>query len=268
MAFDRGSVVLAGRRLNLVREHGGRVGRIVLAAPPDNAFDLEMQEELSRALDTLEAWPQLSALVMEGERDFSVGFLPSYLRPPYVELLLERHGVILRRLAALEAVRIFSLRGRCYGAGFELALLGHVLVADATAKFALPESNVAAFAPAGVALLAGRIGQTRADEWLLSGRVVLGDEAHAAGLVTTFAGGWDTVETAANRYLEQMVLARPVPAIRALAHALSMPQRDRLERLLPGLERLFDERIAGSADHDEGLAAALRGRPPRWPTAG
>ncbi len=264
MAFDRGTVVLSGTRLNVVEEHGGRVARIVFSSPTENTLDLDALEQLGNALDTLATWPNLSGLVLDGGRDFSTGFAPSFLRPPYVEMLLDRHASVLRKLAALEAVRIAQVRGRCFGAGLELALLCHVIVADGTAKFAFPEAALGSFAPAGVALLEERIGRTRAHEWLLSARVVLGDEALAAGLVTTYAGGWDNADTATERHLAQYVLSRPTQATRALARALSVKPYDTLVRLQPLLDKLYRERIAGSADHDEALSAALRGRPPRW----
>lgn len=263
---DQGTVVLPGSRLRLVEEHEGRVARLLLDHPPDNAFDVTLAMEFLTALEAVERWPRLSCLILEGsERDFSTGLSLSHRRMPYLDVLMTNHLASCRKLLALPALRIAVIRGRCFGAGLELALCCHELLCDATAKFAFPELSVAAFAPVGSLLLRDRIGQTRADDWILSGRTIAGDEALAAGLVTGYAAGWDGVDTLLERHLEQQVLTRPVSTLRTQARVLSYRAIDTLERFLPDTERQFREQVAGSKNHDEGIAAALRGRPARWP---
>lgn len=262
--MDRGTVVVPGSRLSVLEEHDGRVARLVFDHAPDNALDVTLVDELLVAVDALERWPELSCVVLEGKRDFGTGFALSHRRMPYLDLLLTSYLAACRKLVSLEAVRIALVRGRCFGAGFELALLCHTILADATARFAFPDLSLGAFAPVGSLLLPDRIGVTKAEDWLLSGRTVPGDEALAAGLLTGFAAGWDNLDTMGARHVEQQVLARPTGAVRALARALSLDRRERLERDLPETERLFRERVAGARDHDEGVSAALRGRPPRW----
>jgi cyclohexa-1,5-dienecarbonyl-CoA hydratase len=251
--------------VHLREEHGGRVARIVFANPPDNAFDIPLLEELHRALDALERWPLLACVVLEGAGlDFSTGLSLSQRRMPYVELLLPSLHAAARKLAALDVLQIALVRGRCFGAGLELSLLAHVLLADATAKFAFPELSFGAFPTLGPLLLPDRLGAARAEEWLLSGRTVPVEEALAAGLVTAFAGGWDSLETLSLRYLEQQVLARSTPSLKSLVRALGVRRRALLENELPELERLYFQRIAATKDAEEGLSAALRRRAPKW----
>jgi enoyl-CoA hydratase len=264
MTMDRGTVVVSGSRVQLVEEAGGRVARLVLSSPPDNSIDVSMSMELLSALDALERWPRLSCLLVEGsQRDFSAGFNLSHRRMPFLDALLANHHAVCRKMLELKAIRIAVVRGRCLGAGLELALCCHEVLADATARFGLPDATLGAFPTVGGLLLRDRIGQGRADEWILSARTVPADEALAAGLVTAFAAGWDGVDALVERRI-QRELSRPVEATRELARVLSLPASDTVARFLPEVERAFRAHVMGSRDHDEGVSAALRGRPPRW----
>ena len=262
---EPGTDVRAAPRVVVREEHDGRVARLVLSNPPDNAVDVTLADELFRTLDALERWPALACVVLEGEGShFSSGLALGHRRPPYGDELVRSFLAAARKLAALEVVQLACVRGRCFGAGFELALLTHFILADHTAKFALPDASLGALPLLGPLLLPARVGTTRAEEWLFTGRTIEADEAVATGLVTACAHGWDTLETLTNRHLAQAVLGRPTGALKAMARALSLPRIERLERDLPELERLFRERIALSPDYGEGLSAALRGRAPRW----
>lgn len=251
-------------RLELREEHGGRIVRVILRAPPDNALDLDLLNELTSALDALARAPDLCCLVLEsGTRDFSTGLDPSQRRLPYVELLLPALHGVARRLASLEALIVTRVRGRCLGAGLELALLSNAILCDATAKFGLPDLTQGLFSPLGALLLPSRLGRTRAEEWLLSGLTIDGEGAHAAGLAQEFAGGWDDLDSMTERWLQRIVLARPPAALKVHARASRLHLDALLARPLDELEQLYLTRIAPSAEADEALAAAGRRRPSR-----
>ncbi len=252
-------------RVELHEEHDGRIARIVLANAPDNAIDVTLANELCAALDAIERWPNLVCVLLEGEgTSFSSGLSLGHRRPPIGGELIRSFLAAAQKLSTLEAVQMALVRGPCFGAGLDLALLAHVVLADSTAKFGTADLSLAAIPLLTPLLLPERIGWTRAEEWMLSGRVIAVEEALAAGLVSGSSSGWETLDTLAERYLRATVLFRPTTALRTFVHALSLPRRERLEHDLPEIQRLFEERIATSDNYAEGLSAALHGRPPCW----
>lgn len=252
-------------RVRVLDQHGGRLARLILDSPAGNALDLSVLNELSAALDVLHGWPHLVCVVLEGAgRDFSSGFSIPQRRAPYVELLLPSFHACVRRLAALPALIVAKVRGRCEGAGLELALLANAVLCDQTARFGFPDLAQGVFPPLGSLLLPDRIGRARAEQWLLTGRAVEPDEALSSGLVTACAGGWDNVDSLLASYLETHVLSRSNVALRALTGALRLPLERHLAGDLTRLEERYLRVVAPSRDAEEGLSAALHGRPPRW----
>lgn len=245
--------------------HDGRVARLVLRSPPENALDITLLRDLGAALERLSTKPGLACVVLEGDGiDFSTGLLLGQRRRPYVELLLENLHGVARRLAAIPALTVAKVKGRCHGAGFELALLCDIVVNDQTARFAFPELSIGAIPTIAPAILPARLGVARAHELVLSGRTIPGDEALAAGLATEVAGGWDDVESLVQKIVEKQVLPRSTVALRAQAIAFRRPLVDLLSRTLDESERHYLEEVALTKDADEGVTAALRRRTPKW----
>jgi len=251
--------------IRLSEEHGGRVARLVLEAPPDQALTIALLQELESALDALGRWPDLACLVVEGTaRDFCTGLAPAQRRRPYAAMLLRAWHSVARRLASLEAVRVAKVRGRCLGAGCELALLCHQVWADRTGKMGFPEISIGAFPTVAPLLLAARTGETRAAELMLSGREIDAAEAQGLGLANACASGWEDLDALSARLLERDVLSRSTVALRAMVRAMRPPAFERLEDDLLDAEKLYLSRVTPSQDAEEGLSAALHRRTPVW----
>lgn len=251
--------------LKVVETQDGRVARIMLDAPPDNALDVTVLTEFVRVLDAVATWPNLACVIFEAKgRDFSSGLSLVQRRPPYIEVLLPALHVAARKLASLEAVLVSLVRGRCFGAAFELTLLSHAVIGDGTTKFSLPELSLGTFPPLASLLLPERIGRARAEELLLSGRTLDHEEALSCNLLTACAGGWENLETLADGWVQKNVLSRSNVALRALHRATRRPFAERLGRDLAELEELYLRHIATSRDAREGVDAALHRREPRW----
>lgn len=249
----------------LREEHEGRVARVTLSAPPENTLDVTLLVELGRTLAALEASPAIACVVLDAAGpDFSTGLALGQRRAPYVEILLSHLHAAARRLASLDTLVLAKVRGRCTGAALELALLSHAILADGTARFGFPDLALGSFSPLAAVLLPDRIGRTRANELQLSGRTLAPDEATALGLVAEHAGGWDDLDSLGRRWIERHVLPRSTVALRAFARASRVHLPALLGARLDELEKLHLETVARAADAEEGISAALRGRPPRW----
>lgn len=84
----------------------------------------------------------------------------------------------------LPVVLVGLIQGDALGGGFECALSCGVLVAERQARFGMPEILFNMFPGMGAySLLSRRIGQIKAEEMILSGKIYSAEELHALGLV-------------------------------------------------------------------------------------
>jgi enoyl-CoA hydratase/carnithine racemase len=159
--------------------------------------------ELVAALRTLGAEPRLRVLVFRGagERAFIGGADIAEM----ATLTPDTAADFIRALAGLcEAVRalpvpvIARLAGWCLGGGLEVAAACDLRLADATARFGMPEVKVGIPSVIHAALLPRLIGQARAEWLLLTGETIDAARAEAWGLVHEgcAAGGLDALVNA------------------------------------------------------------------------
>jgi enoyl-CoA hydratase/carnithine racemase len=253
---------LAMSNLDVREEHGGRLARLVLRSPPENALDIPLLESLRGAVDGLERLPSLCCVVIEGDgRDFSTGLASGHRRPPWGELLLSQWHATARRLASLDVVLVARVHGRCFGAGAELALLCDAVLTNGAAKFSFPDLSIGTFSPLASVLLPWKIGPSRATELLLSARTLEADEARSLGLSTATAGGWDDLDSLVAQFLSKHVLSRDTAAVRTQARALHQPLVPLLGAHLDELEQLAATRLESLAE--DVVEVAVRPRRPR-----
>jgi enoyl-CoA hydratase/carnithine racemase len=127
---------------------GGAVAHVVLDRPEAlNAISTAFAGELADAFSRLAADDDLRAVVMSSDdpRAFCVG-ADLKERNEFTDAQLRAQRVVYRRMAAaLLAVPVpvvAAVAGYALGGGLELALLGDVVVADASAVVGLPEVSV------------------------------------------------------------------------------------------------------------------------------
>ena len=173
-------------------ERRADIGRITLARREQrNAIDGAMAETLFAALQTLESDNQVRVVHITADGDdFSVGAdLEAMGR------LLGQSGDAQRQdaeslgrvyLAARALMKpvVCSIRGRALGIGAGLALACDVVLAHQDAEIGFPEVRMG-FVPAIVLTMLRRtVGEKRAADLVLSGRIINAEEAGAIGLVS------------------------------------------------------------------------------------
>ncbi len=151
-----------------------------------NALNLEMVRSLVKALDELEADPDIKVVVLTGtERAFSVGAdikEMSSLELP--EVYLRGHRQLWDRVRRFKKPIIAAVSGYCLGGGFELAMSCDMIVASDDARFGQPEINVALIpGEGGTQRIARAAGRLIAMELILTGRFITAREAYMRGLV-------------------------------------------------------------------------------------
>jgi enoyl-CoA hydratase len=165
------------------------VARLTLERPEAlNALSREVAAALEEALERLVRAAEASVVVLAGRgRAFCAGndiAEMQTLAPAEAEALSSRWARILDRFARLPQVTIAAIRGHALGGGCMLAAAQDLRVAEASARFGLPEVGLGFNPSYGIARLLDVVGGAHARDLLLTARRIDAAEALRMGLVT------------------------------------------------------------------------------------
>lgn len=241
----------AGAGIRLERTPDGARADLSIERPPVNVLDPAALAALAAAIESA---PPARLLVLTGlPRAFCAG-VDVAAHAPEPAAIEEMLGAMRRVLVALvdsPAVTLAAVSGACLGGGAELAAACDLVLVAEDARVGFPEIRLACFPPGGAVLLPLKVGEARAAEWILTGTIVSGREAAAAGFAARAvdpARMSGEIERLAGRLLE----ASPA----ALSAALGLVRQGRREALATRLAAAEDayRTLAGSGD----LARAVR----------
>jgi cyclohexa-1,5-dienecarbonyl-CoA hydratase len=243
-------------------ERDGRLLRLRLNRPKANVLDAAMNAGLDAALMEHGAKPGLLGILIGAEGPhFSFGAaIEEHLPGQCAAMLASFHRLILRVLGSPVPV-LMAVRGQCLGGGLELVSAGHLIFASPDAKLGQPEIQIGVFAPAASCLLPERIGRTAAEDLLISGRAISGEEAFRMGLVTEIAAD---PEAAALAYFDKHLAPKSASSVRFAVRAAREALVRRVTARLAEVERLYLDELMCTRDAVEGLEAFLAKRPAQW----
>lgn len=167
----------------------GPVARLTLERPQArNALSRAMADALEAALARLATVDEIRVVVVAGRgRSFCAGAdiaeMPT-LAPAEAEAVSGRWQHIMDGFAALPQVTIAAVQGHALGGGLMLAIAQDLRVAEASARFGLPEVTLGFNPGYGIARLLDIAGGAHARDLMLTARIVDAAEAHRMGLVT------------------------------------------------------------------------------------
>lgn len=230
-----------------------------------NALSGEMLLELGLAIDLVEADVGVRALVVSGAgRGFCAGAdLAGFAELD--EAFSGREAAlagqdVMSSLAALPIPTVAALHGFAVGGGLELALACDLRVAAPGTRLGLPETTRGLIPGyGGTQRLPRLIGEARALDLILTGRLVPAEEALSLGLVSRLAD--DPVEAAAE-LARGMLRSAPVAlglAKEAVVRGMdgTLPQGLEVEADLFGL-------VVTTEDRAEGVRSFLEKRDPEF----
>jgi cyclohexa-1,5-dienecarbonyl-CoA hydratase len=251
--------------LKIERREQGRVLHLLLDAPKGNVLDERMTRAIAAALETHGADPALRAIVFEGAGpNFCFGAsVAEHTRERAASMLRTFHALFCQ-LSALAVPTCAIVRGACLGGGLELAAWCTWIFAAPDAQLGQPEIKLAVFPPMASLLLPWRLGAGRALDLCVSGRTIDATRAHAIGLVHEVAAD---PAAACARFVAANLLPRSGPSLRLAERAARLELSARLAGTLPALERLYLDELMATPDANEGIAAFLEKRAPRWENA-
>jgi methylglutaconyl-CoA hydratase len=256
---------------HLSRSDDGTVATVTLARPDShNALNSELIEELTRCFEEISDDEGVRVVVLAGEgRSFCAGADIAYMRET-ADFSYEENLEDARRLAMMfwtidECPKpvVVKVQGAAMGGGAGLVAVADVAVVDAQARFAFSEVRLG-IAPASIApFVVRKIGVSHARSLFLTGERFEADRAREIGLAHEVVSG-DELDAAVEEKVQALLSGG------ALAQATIKALLRRLETTepmeAPGLTSRVISELRTGEEGQEGLAAFLEKREPRWRT--
>lgn len=229
-----------------------------------NAMTARMYDDLYRICDTVDADHDVRAMVLTGAgSSFVAGAdIAEFLtfESGAEGLAYEKRQLRnINRLAAVTVPTVAAVQGFAVGGGMSIASVCDIRICTPDARFGYPTARTIGncLAVQGYALLMSLIGEARTKDLLIRARLMHADEALQAGYVSEVVDPKDLsarAEGMAARVLDNAPLS---------IFAAKESIRRLRDRNLPSTADLV-ERVYGSADFREGVAAFVDKRKPRW----
>jgi enoyl-CoA hydratase/carnithine racemase len=249
----------------ITTERTGPVATLWLdRADKRNAMDGTMMTELAAALDVVGADRSVGVVVLRGRGSvFSSGIDHTLLtevfgstqKTPFLHL---HHGLqdVFHRLTRLHQPVIAALHGTCVGMACELALAADIRIASEDCVMGLPEIAFGIVPDVGgTTRLIRAIGEPRARELVLTGRLIRAQTAERYGLVHEVVATGEALTARATELAEQ--LARHSGTALGLAKALVTASADADTTTSYRLEGLVQQTLLGQPDLMTRFPAAI-----------
>ncbi len=246
-------------------QRDGAVGVVTLNRPAKrNALDLAMRAAIAEAVASLDADPDVRALVVTGgDAVFAAGADLNLLVDKGAQDVAEIDlGRCWAPVANCRKPIIAAVSGYALGAGCELALMCDFIIADPTAAFGQPELAVGIMPGAGgTQRLVRTVGKQVASLLLLTGELLAAERAFQLGLVAELAAKGEALRRALD--LARKATRMPPKAVAATRRVLRQGADLPLEAAL-ALENREFLLLFDTADKTEGMRAFLEKRKPRF----
>lgn len=252
----------------LLLDISGQTADITLNRPDKrNAVSATMIAELQTALDEVEKSHARVGIITGAGKAFCAGMdlemlaAISQQSPAENQEDSRRMAKMLRRLWSFPRPLIAAVNGAALAGGCGIATLCDFTLATPEAKFGYTEVKIG-FLPAIVSVfLTRQIGEKKARDLLLTGRIVEAAEAKELGLVNEITPA-EKLLARARELAEVLIAASPGSLSRAkrlMTSAAAAAVDHDLERAI-----LENARIRCTPDFKEGLASFLEKRKPVW----
>ncbi len=229
-----------------------------------NALRTGMLREIADALAAVSDDDGIGCVVISGsQRVFAAGAdVAEMAKMSMTEMLDDPRPELWRRIQLFPKPLIAAVNGHALGGGCELALHCDLIIAGRNARFGQPEIKLGIIPGAGgIQRLARRVGRSLASQMVLTGEPIDASTALRAGLISEICEVELTLERALA--VARDIASRPPLAVLQAKQALRLADEMPLSAALE-FERKAFVLLAGTEDRNEGLAAFLEKRAPRF----
>jgi len=248
--------------------YDGGTATITLNRPEKrNAISFELIDDLLHALDEVAKSDAIVLIVTGAGKAFCSGLdldnLKALLGSSPEQNLQDSQTMVqlFRSLYEFPKVTIAAVNGAAIAGGTGLALLCDFTLAAPDAKFGYTEVRIG-FVPAIVStFLLRQVGEKRARDLLLTGRIFGAEEAARMGLVSEIVPAENLMARA--RELAALLMENSSASLRATKQLLTDHARAELDAQIEAAVR-ENAAIRTTADFREGILSFLEKRKPVW----
>lgn len=230
-----------------------------------NAFNNELMDELTSALDRFDSDEKIGCIVITGSlKAFAAGAdikemrEKSYMDAYYSDFITKNW----ERAANTRTPVIAAVNGYALGGGCELAMMCDFILAGDKAKFGQPEITIGVSPGAGGTQRLTRFaGKSKAMEMCLTGRMMGAKEAESCGLVSRIVPADELVEEA--KTVARKIASMPRAAAMMTKEMVNTAYETTLSQGVIFERRLFHSLFA-TEDQKEGMEAFVEKRSPHF----
>lgn len=249
---------------DLLQSHlSGRVLRLVLNRPEKrNALNAALCRELVDAVSRGNRDPHVGVIVIAGSGEcFCAGMDIGEVQEIRPETIGNVHEQLFTMSARLSKPLIAEVNGPAYGGGVGLVANCHIVIASERAKFGLTEIRLGLWPFLVFRAVSVALGERRAVELALTGRIFDVQEAKQMGLVQEVS---DDLPKRVAELAAQLAEGSPS----AIRSGLNFVQEARgKDWEMAGLiARRVREEVFQTGDFHEGIRAFREKRKPKWPS--
>ena len=252
---------------NVLIEKNGKIGIVTVNRPQQmNSMNSLTRSELAEAFNLLENDKDIAVILLtgsEGKAFIAGADIKEFLNQTIeTEKQLEEDWIVTTIISNLKKPVIAVIDGFCLGGGLELAMSCDLRIASDRSKLGQPEINIGIIPGAGgTQRLTRLIGEGRAMEMILTGRMITAEEAFSYGIINFVYDSDDLMDEAiqiANTIGEKSKYAveRAKKSVKAVSE---MNLKDGLK-----LEREMFIECLNSEDGEEGITAFIEKRKPNF----
>jgi 2-oxoglutaroyl-CoA hydrolase len=248
--------------LRVVIDSKLKVASIILDRPPYNVVSMLQREHLSSVFKKLDNDKNVKIIVVKGEgKNFSSGGNVQ----GFMDSTPEKVSQLANNIKAPEMCSkpvVASVRGYCFGVGFELCLACDFRIVSDTTNFALPEQKIGMIPGSGGSIrLLHMIGMTRTKDIVMRSRWISGKEAENWGIATRCVED-NLLEESTNELIEELLNFSPL-AQRTIKSVLRTAQDTTLQAGIE-LEGQAYGRLRSSNDFAAGVKAFNEKKKAEW----
>lgn len=255
--------------ISVTYDHDDSIAHVTLERPEKrNAFNDQMIAELQQAFTDLAANNSLRAIVLQGTgKVFSAGADLDWMRSMAAadqetnfqdSLKLAR---LLRTIDESPHCVIAKIQGAALGGGMGLACVCDIVLADEKAQFGFTEVRLGLIPAVISPYILRKVGASWTRRYFLTGELFNTERALLMGLVHESAV-LSELDGALENILHQVLAASP-QAITASKDLVKLYFKESWQKLPEATAaRIAEQRVSPAGQ--EGMAAFLEKRPPKW----
>ncbi len=227
-----------------------------------NALNREIVDEIDEAIENIRGDKDIKVLILHSEKNFAAGAdIKNMINCDEEAAKKFAFSMTFNKIEDLEIPTIAAIAGYALGGGLELALACDLRLAAKNAKLGFPETGLGIMPGAGGTVRAPRlIGQAKALELILFGRIVSADEAASIGLVNKVSEPNSLLDDAME-WADKICKGAPI-ALKTAKKTIKAGLGEKDTKSGTAIEAENWARLFTTEDQKEGMAAFIEKRKP------